>query len=353
MNFHGGDIYKYKEDILDFSSNINPLGIPESFRRMIIERFEDFTRYPDIEYKEVRKKIASYINILDNRYILPGNGAVELIYKLAASSGKERAAGLRPTFSEYSRGAKTAGMEYYDIPAFKEDYAGIDAEKLLAEIKPRSLVIICNPNNPTGTLIPKNIMKGIAADLMEMDCQLIIDEAFIEFTEDYSDNSMVDLIEKYDNVTVIRAATKFFGMPGIRLGYAVSANKETIRAAKELMEPWNLNTAAVIAALSIFDDRNYIEVSREWIRSERKYLFQELQKISNLKVYPSASNFHLLKIMGNITTAAVLKEDMIKRGILIRTAEGFNGLSEFDFRLAVKDRQSNNKALEALREYFQ
>ncbi len=353
MNFHGGDVYKYSGEIIDFSSNINPLGIPGSFRRLLLERLEDFTKYPDIEYQEVRTRIADYLHIRDTEHIITGNGAVELIYKLTASSGAERVVSLSPTFSEYRRAAQVAGLEFSDIPAFTADFSSIDMELLIKDIKPHSLVIICNPNNPTGTLIGKTVMKELAAALLEQNCQLIIDEAFMEFTDSYPENSMIDALEEFKNTTVIKAATKFFGMPGIRLGYAVTANKEAARSTRELMEPWNLNSAAVIAAHSIFDDQDYIEKSRIWIKSEREYLYEELGSFKGLRVYPSKANFHLVELINSKRTALQLKADMVEKGILIRTAEGFNGLSKFHIRLAVKDRSSNEKLIRVLREFLQ
>jgi threonine-phosphate decarboxylase len=352
MNFHGGDVYKYSGEIIDFSSNINPMGIPDSFKRLLSERLEDFTKYPDIEYQEVRKHVAAYLQISNSEYIIPGNGAVELIYKLIASSGAERVVSLSPTFSEYRRAADAAGLEFNEIPAFSSDFSTINMEMLIGNIRPHSLVIICNPNNPTGTLVEKAAMKELAAALLSLDCRLIIDEAFMEFTDSYPGNSMVDTVEKFVNTTVIRAATKFFGMPGIRLGYAVTANIEAAKFAKELMEPWNLNSSAVIAACSIFEDQSYIEKARTWIKSERGYLFEELGTFKELRVYPSKANFHLVELIDRRMTASQLRSDMVEKGILIRTAEGFNGLSEFHFRLAVKDRSSNEALLKTLREKF-
>lgn len=352
MNFHGGDVYKYNKELIDFSSNINPLGIPDSFKRLLFERLEDFTRYPDIEYKEVREHIAAYLQISNTKYIIPGNGAVELIYKLTASDRAERVISLNPTFSEYRRAAKAAGLEFCEIPAFSSDFCTIDMEMLLGNIKPHSLVIICNPNNPTGTLVGKTAMKELAAALLEMDCRLIIDEAFMEFTGSYPENSMVDAVEEFMNTTVIRAATKFFGMPGIRLGYAVAADTAAVKGVRELMEPWNLNSAAVIAACSIFEDKDYIEKSKVWIKNEREYLVEELSNFKELRVYPSKANFHLVELINRRRTASQLKADMVENGILIRTAEGFNGLSEFHLRLAVKDRASNEILIKALRKFI-
>ncbi len=352
MNFHGGDVYKYSGEIIDFSSNINPLGIPDSFKRLLSKRLGDFTRYPDMEYREVRERIAAYLHISNTEYIIPGNGAVELIYKLTASSGAERVVSLSPTFSEYRRAANVAGLEFNDIPAFSSDFCTIDLEMLIRNIKPNSLVIICNPNNPTGTLIGKTAMKELAAALLKMDCRLIIDEAFMEFTDSYPENSMVDTVEEFMNTTVIRAATKYFGMPGIRLGYTIAADKAAAKGVKELMEPWNLNAAAVIAACSIFEDQGYIEKSKVWIKSEREYLIEELGDFKELRVYPTKANFYLVELISRRMSASQLKADMVKNGILIRTAEGFNGLSEFHFRLAVKDRCSNEILIKTLRKHI-
>jgi len=349
MNFHGGDVYRYSGDLIDFSSNINPLGVPDSFRRLLLERMEDFTRYPDIEYQELRKRIADYLHIYRPENIVPGNGAVELIYKLVAASGASRIVGLRPTFSEYGRAAMAAGVEYVDVPAFTGEFDDVDRELILKETVPNSIVIICNPNNPTGTLIKKAAMRELAEALLKRDCKLVIDEAFIEFTDSYPSESMADTVEEFSNLTVIRAATKFFGMPGIRLGYAIVSDKAAAKTIKEHMEPWNINTAAVIAAYSIFDDQRYIEKSRSWIRTERGYLYEGLANFRGLKVYPSKANFHLLELTDRDMTASQLKAEMVKKGVLIRTAEGFNGLSEFHLRLAVKDRSSNDVLINTLK----
>lgn len=339
MSFHGGDIYNYKEGILDFSSNINPLGVPDSFRRLLTERLDEFTRYPDVEYREVRNKIAAYLGINDPECIVPGNGAVELIYKLVAASGGKRVISLRPTFSEYARAAKAAGIEYVDM----------EPDSLLMGIRPGDLVILCNPNNPTGKLIRKAEMLELAAAISGMGCRLVIDEAFMEFTDSYPNDSMIDCLDQFDNLTIIKAATKFFGMPGIRLGYGVTANRLAAKAVKAYMEPWNLNTAAVIAASCIFDDKEYIEKSRAWIRSERSFLYEKLSEFKELKVWASDANFHLLELTGGRLDAKQLKSEMVRNGVLIRTADGFNGLSDYHFRLAVKDRKSNELLLKALK----
>ncbi|MGE5632835.1 MAG: pyridoxal phosphate-dependent aminotransferase [Caulobacteraceae bacterium] len=350
MNFHGGYTYKYNNELLDFSSNINPLGVPESFRGELERHMEDFTKYPDAEYRNVRRSIAEYLDISDYDSIIPGNGAVELIYKLIASSGSSGIVSLSPTFSEYGRAAAINRMGFYEVPAYNEEFTAIEMDKLLKYTKPGTMVVICNPNNPTGTLIKKADMQRLAERLEVLNCSLLIDEAFMEFTDGYPADGMIGMLERFKNVTVIKAATKFFGMPGIRLGYAVTFNKNIQKNVRAICEPWNLNTAAVIAAGCIFRDEEYIKRSREWIKTERRYLFEGLCSIRGLKVYASEANFHLLKIQNEKLDAYKLHDALIEKGILIRLPEGFNNLSGYHFRLAVKDRASNNFLIRVLSE---
>ena len=341
VNFHGGNVHDYSKKLLDFSSNINPIGVPESFRIALQYNIEEFTKYPDINYTELRKAIGEYLSVDDISYIVPGNGAVELLYKAIEQSGKSRLISLKPTFSEYSRAALQYGIEYNAIDAFDFEYQDIDIEKVLNAASRDSAVIICNPNNPTGTLIFKNKLLQLAEGLKAKDALLIIDEAFMEFTLDYPNNSMLDQLDKFDNLLIVKAATKFFGMPGIRLGYAISHNISLINKIKQSMEPWNVNTTAVIAGCTMLKDRDYIISSRAWIATERMYMYNGLNNIKDIKVYHSAANFHLLKLHKENFDAWQLKDRLLERNILIRTPEGFHGLDGKHVRLAVKQKEGN------------
>lgn len=341
MNYHGGNIYEYSNKLLDFSSNINPLGMPESFKSELIKRLKDFERYPDINYSEVRESISEYLGMYCVDRIIPGNGAVELIYKLTASSGCRRMVCLSPTFSEYRRAAQINGLEYTEIPAFSDNYEFVDIRALINNIKPDTIFIICNPNNPTGTLIKKKDMIKLAEKIEGHNCKLLIDEAFMEFTDEYPDDSMVDVLDSFSNLMVIKAATKFFGMPGIRLGFAVMPDIKAAKEARDIIEPWNLNTAAVIAACSVLKDKEYIKRSREWIKTERKHMYERLNTINGLSVYRSSTNFHLVKLTENNIDSSELYDMLIKKNILIRLTHGFENLTKYHFRLAVKDRNSN------------
>lgn len=348
MNFHGGDIYNYNKKLLDFSSNINPLGIPESFKKELINNIEAFTRYPDIEYRDLRANLGKYLGNIDKKMISVGNGAVELIYKGISVLGCSHAAALSPTFVEYSAASALSNMDFTNMGEYHEMREEFSVEKILTYIKKNMVMILCNPNNPTGSFIKLHDMQFIADELKKKDSFLIVDEAFIEFTDDYPQNSMINLIDKYDNVIVIRAATKFFGMPGIRLGFAVTQANNLTDAIKSKLEPWNINSAAVIAGETVFFDEDYIKASREWIKAERQYVYDRLKSMKQIKTYKSYANYHLIKLLNLDMDAWQLKEKMTESGILIRTPGGFNNISNYHVRLAVKDRFSNETMCDTL-----
>lgn len=349
MNFHGGYVHNFSQKLLDYSSNINPLGIPDSFKDALQYNIEEFTKYPDINYIELRKAIGKYLAVEDISFIVPGNGAVELLYKAIQQSCKKKLISLKPTFSEYSRAAYQCGIEYHAIDAFDNEYQDVNIEVILGSASKDSVVVICNPNNPTGTLIYKKKLLQLVEGLKEKGALLIIDEAFMEFTLDYPNNSMLDQLDKFDNLLIVKAATKFFGMPGIRLGYAISNNLKLINKIRESIEPWNVNTAAVIAGCSMLKDTDYISKSRFWIATERKAMYSELSNIAGIKVFPSAANFHLIKLLKENFDAWQLKEKLLEQNILIRTPEGFEGLDGSYVRLAVKHRESNIILIEKIK----
>jgi len=352
MNFHGGDIYQLDSNVLDFSSNINPLGVPPTFKQMLNENINAFTQYPDITYRETREIIAKYIGVNSAEHVVLGNGAVEIIYKAVDSLDIKEVIIASPTFSEYRRAASLKGVPVNEIRSYDDVTGKLLVEKIIDHIKPNSLLIICNPNNPTGTITDIESIESIAKALDKVNSYLIIDEAFIEFTSEYPSSSMVSKLKDNQNVFVVRAATKFFGMPGIRLGYGVTFNKEIMTQIKDRLDPWNVNTAAVIASLSIFNDEDYINKSREWIIKEKEFLYNELKVINGLYVYPSDVNFFLLKMTKENMDSAKLKSLMLEQGILIRTPDGFTHLTPNHVRVAVKDRQANVKMINALKECF-
>lgn len=348
MNFHGGNIYDYNNIKYDFSANINPAGVPQSFKKALTDNIDMFARYPDIEYRDLIRNIKDYLVLDDYAYVMPGNGAVDLIYSIMESLDCKRLFTMAPTFSEYKKAAIISGIPYEEIFCYDNDFSKLNIDLFLNKVRDGSIVILCNPNNPTGFLIDIPTLVYIATELNKKNCVLIIDEAFIEFTDDYPFSSFLTKLYDFQNAVLIRAATKFFGMPGIRLGYAVTYNRNIYEKVKKNQQPWCINSSAVIAGSCIFKDIDYISRSRKWIKEERKFLYEELSKLKGVKVYPSKANFHLLKITKEDMNAYNLRDKLVKQGILIRTPDGFSYLADKHFRLAVLDRYANAFLLSVL-----
>jgi threonine-phosphate decarboxylase len=349
QEYHGGNIYGYERPILDFSANINPLGAPDSFKQAIGEKLDAFTCYPEPTYGTLKRQVAAYLAV-EPEWVVVGNGAVDLIYKAIQTAAHDRVYIPVPTFSEYRRAASLQGLNCCEMPVFTADYSGIDSGKMLKMIQPDSTVVLGNPNNPTGTLIPRDELERLAADLAVQNCSLIVDEAFMEFTDYGAAATMPDMMAQYPNLLIIRAATKFFGLPGIRLGYGVTANQDWRERILALEQPWSINTAAVIAAAVIFKDRKYIQRTRDWIGTEKGYFFERLTRFSELLVYPSQANFFLIKLLRRDFDAYQLQAKLLEHDIMIRTPQGFSGLTPEHFRVAIKERKSNDLLLRALGE---
>ncbi len=350
MNFHGGDIHNYSSDILDFSSNVNPFGVPDNFAKALMANISEFTRYPDTQYTVARENIARYLGVDDIRHIVVGNGAVELLYACIGHPNCEKVVVAGPAFSEYERAAKIYDKAFSAASAFSKDYMELNLEPLLKQAGKGTIVIVCNPNNPTGTFTSEEALTGALTILKEKGAYLLVDETFIEFTDGWEDATMVRRVDDFDNLIVVRAVTKFFGMPGIRLGYMVTSSEDFASGVPESLTPWHVNTAAVIAAESVFSDNEYISKTKSWIGEERRYVFDKLNEIKGINAYPSSANYHLVKLDAGNMDAWKLKEEMLKKGILIRTPDGFGQLGPCHFRLALKDRASNDKMLQCLRE---
>lgn len=352
---HGGDIYtdgilKGKE-LIDFSSNINPLGVPRSFTYNINEALESVTRYPDIRYRKLTESINRYIKIQGNyqedflnedNYIM-GNGAAEII-DLAVSAFKNILIAV-PSFVEYEDDAARHNCKI--TYSYLDEDMNYNYQDIYEKVKDVDSVIIANPNNPSGNIIDKERFKNILDYCEENDKMIIIDEAFVEFTGD-KNISFVAELNKYKCLFIIRALTKFFAMPGIRFGFGVSQNLKLIQALKRKQNPWNINCFAETAAKHVLFDEEYIEASKNWIKEEKEFLPEELKKIGFIeRVYKTHSNYVLCKLKG--VTDEELYRLCLKEGIVIRKASNFRGLDKTFIRFAIKNRTLNIKLLEVLR----
>ncbi|MEG1311111.1 MAG: histidinol-phosphate transaminase [Romboutsia sp.] len=325
---------KNPKEIIDFSSNINPKVI-SGLEKYILEGLKECKSYPDINYTRLKDNISKYINI-KSEFIIPGNGATEIIYLLMKNIDK-RLAILNPTFSEYGRSAKLNDLEVINISLDKTNNFSIDINSIKENIDKFDSLFICNPNNPNGKV--QDLIKLLNL-MIENNKLLIVDETFMEFVGDEEKYSLIKYIEKYENVFIIKAVTKFFGMPGLRLGYGITSNKEIIEKMYKYKEPWTINSFADILSNYIFKDIKYIEESKDYYIRERNYMLDELKTINNIVVYDTDTNFILIKLIQN--SASKIKEKLfIEANILIRDASNFIELDDSFIRIAIKSHDEN------------
>ena len=386
MDFHGGNIYKiFREknikEILDYSSNINPYGIPESLKKRITENLEILERYPDPDYVELREKLA-YLNKVDISNIILGNGATEIIFLFMKVINPKKILIVSPTFGEYERAVKAKervedssilgdsnkkkddeksfGKQKIEIEHFElkeNDDFKLNIDNLKNELaKKYDLLIICNPNNPTGKFLKLDETEEILKECNKYNTKLFIDEAFIDFLKDGMKESIINTKKNKQNLFVTKAFTKFFAIPGLRLGYGVYFDKNLEKEISEKKEPWSVNNIAEMAGLTVLDDTEYIEKTLKWITKEKIYMYEKLNEINGIKAYKTEINFITVKIEDKLFSkelnVKILREKMLEYSILIRDASNFKFLDERFFRLAIKNRKNNIRVIETLKKIF-
>ena len=215
---------------------------------------------------------------------------------------------------------------------------------------------MCNPNNPTGKFLKLDKTEEILKECNKYNTKLFIDEAFIDFLKDGMKESIINTKEDKQNLFVTRAFTKFFAIPGLRLGYGIYFDKNLEKEISEKKEPWSVNNIAEMAGLTVLDDTKYIEETLKWIAEEKTYVYEKLNEINGIKVYETEVNFITGKIDEKLFSEGlnvkILREKMLEQGILIRDASNFKFLDERFFRLAIKDRKNNDRVIETLKKIF-
>ena len=332
-NPHGGDVYEGGIE-LDFSANTNPFGTPECVKRAVSDSLSRLHLYPDPYCRRLTEATAAAEGVGRDR-LLFGAGAAELIHAFFGALCPERAMELAPTFSEYSLAMERFGCETVRHALRPEDGFSV-TEKLIAAVKrerPEALVL-CDPNNPTGRLMDPDMKRELIRVCGRIGCRVLADECFMDMTA--CGKSLVPEIEEYPWVCVLKAFTKSFGMAGLRLGYAVTADTDLLRAMSRECQQWNISTPAQEAGVAAIGDGTITERTRELIGRERPRLSGGLAALG-LTVYPSDANFMLFR--GREDLAERLRE----RRILIRDCSNYHGLEKGFFRTAVKLPRENDR----------
>lgn len=348
---HGADIYTASKEnnideneIIDFSSNINPFGLPNGVKQAIIDSLNYAHRYPDVNCRELTKAIALHENIAcDNIYC--SNGAIESIFRLVNFLKPQHALVIAPTFSEYEQALKTVNckIEYYYL---KEEDNFIIHDDIINYIKYKTdIVFICNPNNPTGQITNNKTMKKILEHCKITNTIVMIDECFMDFVKNSNLYTFKNKFCDYDNLIILKAFTKLYAMAGIRLGYCISSNKELIEGIKITGAVWNVSTIAQTAGVFALKEKEYVHNSLKYIDEQKVYLVKELQYLG-FKVFEPYANYIFLKSDFNID----LKAQLIKYNILIRSCNNYIGLNDNFYRIAVKKKHENEKLIKSIKE---
>jgi L-threonine-O-3-phosphate decarboxylase len=336
------------QDILDFSSSVNPLGPSKKALEAAKKAFSQIAAYPDSNSNELRQVIAGHFSGLSKSNVVVGNGSTELMYLFAEVflQKGDKAVMPAPTFGEYESAVRKTG----ETPKFVKlgKTFNIEAEAFIRELAGAKLVFLCTPNNPTSKLIPQETLKSIIEAALEQDTFVFLDEDFLEFVENEKALTMIGKISKYPNLFILRSFTKIFGLTGLRVGYGI-ANEEIINVLSCAKIPWNVNCLAQAAAVAAFKDEEHLRVTRELIKKEKAWLQGEFEKFESFKFSNPDANFFFVDIRKSGLTAAEIKSKMLKQGILIRDCTSFKGLDEFYIRVAVKTHMENERLIEAFK----
>lgn len=350
---HGGNVFEAArrlgcapEEILDFSASINPLGPPPGLLEVVIKAFELVRHYPDIANRAFVEAVSERFRIDADR-IAVGNGSTELIYALPYALGTSRVLAVVPTFKEYLQAFSLSGSRVDLCVAAAEHHFQPTVHQLeqALEAKDPEAVLVTHPGSPSGSLLPQNVRRFLLEQSRVRNFTLVVDEVFVDFCEE---ESLLEELTRHDRLILIRSLTKFYGIPGLRLGYGLTSSALAERLRRRI-PPWSVNTLAQAAGVYCFQQGSYREKTVALVREERMRLSRALARIPGLTVFPSAANYVLVRLDHHFPTAAELKENLlVGRRLLIRDCANFDGLTPRDFRVAVRLPRENDRLIEAL-----
>ena len=352
---HGGEIYnsslKSSHQVLDFSTNINPLFTHDLIKQSYMDSIHEISKYPDTYSTDLRRELVKYFqNKITIKNLIVSAGSMDLISIFCDTfvNLNDEVIIYQPTFSEYTWAVQKNKGKIINVYRKPEDNFQINSDSVIEEMTSKSKIIfICNPNNPNGLLEnPRDLIKIIKI-ASEKDILIFLDEAFIDFCGE--SNSLVSNISSYNNLFISRTFTKFFGIPGLRIGFGVSS-PEIIDLMNRFQNLWPVNSIAQNIAIKMLRSSALIKETLKLISEEYRFLLNELNQIPGLKIYPSQTNYILLNLESTGFSAPELKIKLLKEGILIRDCSNFEGLDNYFIRINIKTRDLNKKFIASLKE---
>lgn len=340
---HGGlySVGKVDPKVIDFSSNVNPLGFPASVKDVIKKNISLLSVYPDPNSSKLKVDLEKYTGISKNQIVV-GNGATEIIYNFCKGFIKKNIHVVIPipTFEEYEAATRLHGGRVYHFKTMNLNQNTSSLQNIMTK---KDIIFLCNPNNPTGVLVPQKKMKKIIEHAYDNSILVFLDECFIELVPE-SNESMVPYLKEFDNLFILRSLTKSFGLAGLRVGYGLGS-KKIVDTLSRIKIPWNVNGLAQKAASVALSSKSHLDKTRKLIKKELHFLTNSISKIPDFSCYPSSTNFILIKSQINSKT---IQKRLLEKKILVRDCSTFHGLDNTFIRVAIRTHKENMKLVRSL-----
>lgn len=353
---HGGDVYAASRElgcdlarVIDFSASINPLGPSPSVWRAITQARHMVLHYPDSECWELRHALAKQW-ACDPGHIAVGNGSTELIHALPHAFKIHHLLVVQPTFSEYAASMVRAGGRVTTVCADRREQYALPIDRLCRLLQAQTKgsraidgVVLCNPNSPTGQACGADDVLKLAQVAQRRGIWLIVDETFVDYCQE---RSILPLASSWSRVVILRSMTKFYGLPGLRVGYAV-AGSPVVRRLREQLPPWSVNVLGQVAALAALRDRSHAQKSLQFMTKERTRFVRQLAALPGCAVMPAHANYIFLELPSG-RHASQVSARLRREGLLIRDCSAVPGANARSLRIAVRLRRDNDRLMKAL-----
>nr|WP_163503743.1 threonine-phosphate decarboxylase CobD [Halomonas socia] len=331
--------------LCDLSANINPLGPPPWLEAQLRATLPALARYPDPDYRQARQAIAAREGLAPAQVLLT-NGGAEAIFLAAALHAGQRGVIVEPTFGEYARACRHYGVGIERLRLPEPDFF-FDLQAAAAAMRHADLLWLCRPNNPSGTLVPRTQVEALLRGGLTHGCRLVVDEAFVDFSAD--DERLTPLLADYPNLLLLRSLTKYYALPGLRLGYLLGS-ADSVACAAECQLPWSVNALAADLVAPLLEDHHYQRQTRAWLDAERPRLQSGVASLG-FEAPVTEANFLLLRdphVAAGPGSADPLFAHLLAHGLLARHTHNFAGLDGGWLRVALGERDANRQLLEVL-----
>lgn len=354
---HGGNVYEIAlqlgcapEDVLDYSASINPLGPPAGLVDLFNQTFQRLQHYPDIQNRRLVDAIARYHGVSPDQVVV-GNGSTELIYWLPKVLGVRKALVVLPTFGEYQKAFELQGVQLAKLITSPEGNFQPEVEQLeeLFEKFSPEAILFTHPGSPAGTLMSPEVRAWLVEKSRNRKVFAIVDEVFIDFCEE---ESLKGFLGESEHLVIIRSMTKFYGLPGLRLGYLLTSEHLAHRLGR-FLPPWSVNTYAQAAGPYCFEQVEYRERTLALIREERERMAERMQAFPGCRIFPGRANYLLMGLAKTLGPVAKLRQDLLtSERIIVRDCHSFEGLDDHYVRFAIRLPEQNERLLAALERWL-